>query len=212
MRNDKPFCRKPETMDDVVHNWNKFGVIEDRRRKVKGVHRKDKVRRFVYAHDHPKTETLLSIMAVCLREEHAPINEPIFCGDTALISPASPEAIFFSSHILSANSIYSYDRAPKYRWSDRSRACGKIPVLTRNFPGKVRVSGGPRGRISVRHSQGDIRTFPGLDVVFWRYGDPVESEDYPPASYLRNLNSAHPIPATRVEDAERDDGDAEEGL
>jgi len=38
-----------------------------------------------------------------------------------------------------------------------------------------------------------------LDVVFWPYGDPVESEDYPPAGYLRNLNSPHPIPAMRVD-------------
>jgi hypothetical protein len=68
--------------------------------------------------------------------------------------------------------------------------------------GLVVLANGTRWKMAVgRH----------LDVVFWRYGVPVESEDYPPAGYLRNLNSANPIPATRVKDAERgDEGAAEE--
>lgn len=38
-----------------------------------------------------------------------------------------------------------------------------------------------------------------IDITFWRYGDPVESEDYARAGYLRHLGSQKPIPARRVD-------------
>jgi hypothetical protein len=62
-----------------------------------------------------------------------------------------------------------------------------------------------------------MRTFAGLGAVFWRSGgrrsgNPMESEDDPPASSLRNLSSPHPIPATRVEDVPDDSGVGAEDL
>jgi hypothetical protein len=104
-------------------------------------------------------------------------------------------------------SIYSYDRAPRYHRSDRSRACGKIPVLTRNFPGKVPISGFPRGRISARHSRGDMRTFAGLHGVFWRSCHPrgergLPARQLPPAPERRPSH-----PATRVDDVPTDSSD-----
>ncbi len=45
-----------------------------------------------------------------------------------------------------------------------------------------------------------------IDITFWRYGDPVESEDDEPGAYLHHLASQNLIPAKRVDKASGREG------
>ena len=46
-----------------------------------------------------------------------------------------------------------------------------------------------------------------IDVTFWSYGDPVESEDFQPGGYLRKLGAQGCIPATRVDKSSQGAGE-----